>query len=167
MPANDKYVDTWRQFETFLAEGQVRAIGVSNFKIPHLERLARETTVVPALNQVELHPRFAQRELRAYMDRAGIRAEAWAPLGQGRFGLGEFPAITEAATAHGKSPAQVILRWHIQSGIIAIPKASSQAHLIQNLDIFDFELTPAELAAIDSLDTGQRLSADPDQINDN
>jgi 2,5-diketo-D-gluconate reductase A len=165
MPANDKFVSAWRQFEGFLADGTARAIGVSNFSIPHLERLAQETDVTPALNQVELHPRFAQRELRTYMDAHGIRAEAWGPLGQGRFALDEFAPIVDAATAHGKSPAQVILRWHIQNGTIAIPKGASKAHMVENLEIFDFELTAAELSAIDGLDTGVRLAADPDDIN--
>jgi 2,5-diketo-D-gluconate reductase A len=166
MPAVDRYVETWRLFEGFLAEGTTRAIGVSNFTIPHLERLAASSQVTPALNQVELHPRFAQRPLRAYLAEHGILAEAWGPLGQGRWNLGEFPAIRDAAAAHGKTPTQVVLRWHMQSGIVAIPKASSPAHMAENLDIFDFELSPEEMAGIDALDTGHRFALDPEVTND-
>ncbi|MDR0593624.1 MAG: aldo/keto reductase [Bifidobacteriaceae bacterium] len=165
LPKVDRYVETWRAFEGFLAEGATKAIGVSNFKIEHLERLARESDTVPALNQVENHPRTQQRELRAYEGAHGIAPEAWAPLGQGRFALDGFAAIREAAAAHAKSPAQVILRWHIQEGIVAIPKASSRAHMEANFDIFDFALTDSEMDAIRALDTGRNLAVDPDDIN--
>jgi 2,5-diketo-D-gluconate reductase A len=167
MPKLGKFVRTWEVFEGFLAEGTTRAIGVSNFKVAHLTELLARTTIVPALNQVELHPRFQQRELRAFHAEHGIRTEAWGPLGQGRFALDEFAPITDAAAAHGKAPAQVILRWHMQSGTIAIPKATSREHASANFDIFDFELTPAEMAAIDGLDTGHNLAADPDEVNGN
>ncbi|MDR1808168.1 MAG: aldo/keto reductase [Propionibacteriaceae bacterium] len=165
MPANDKFVTTWRTFEGFYREGRAKAIGVSNFKIPHLERLAAETEITPALDQVELHPLFQQAELRAYLKEKGIAVEAWGPLGQGRWALDAYPAIADAAAAHGKTPAQVILRWHLQEGTIAIPKANQRAHAAANLAITDFALTDAEMAAIRALDTGQRLSADPDEVN--
>ena len=160
------FVDAWHRFETFHSDGRAKAIGVSNFKIPHLERLLAASDVVPALNQVELHPLFQQRELRAFLDQHGILAEAWAPLGQGRFGLDEFAAITDAAAAHQVTPAQVILRWHLHEGVVAIPKATSLEHQRANLEIMGFELTDAELAAIRALDTGHRLAADPDDVND-
>ncbi|MDR1824316.1 MAG: aldo/keto reductase [Bifidobacteriaceae bacterium] len=165
MPLVGYYVEAWKLFEGFLAEGTTRAIGVSNFKIPHLQRLMAETSVVPALNQVELHPVWQQKELRAFQDQHGIKAEAWAPLGQGRYPLDSIPAINAAAAAHGKTPAQVMLRWHMQEGIIAIPKANSREHQAANLDIFDFELTPAEMAAIQAADGGHRLAVDPDDVN--
>jgi 2,5-diketo-D-gluconate reductase A len=165
MPKFDLYVKTWQQLEGFKAQGGTRAIGVSNFKIAHLQRLLDETEVVPALNQVELHPIFQQKELRAFQDAHGIKAEAWAPLGQGRFPLDSIPAINAAAQAHGKTPAQVMLRWHMQEGIIAIPKTNTPARMAQNIDIFDFQLDDAEMTAIRAADTGHYLAADPDQIN--
>ncbi|MDR1513236.1 MAG: aldo/keto reductase [Propionibacteriaceae bacterium] len=165
LPLVGKYVDTWRTFEGFQADGRAKAVGVSNFNIPHLETLLDQTDLVPAVDQVELHPRFQQRELRAYLKEKGIAVEAWGPLGQGRWPLTEFPAITDPAKAHDKTPAQVILRWHIQEGTIAIPKASQKAHAAANLDVFDFALTDPELAAIEALDLGHRLGGDPDQIN--
>jgi 2,5-diketo-D-gluconate reductase A len=165
LPAVGRYVEAWRAFETFYRDGRAKAIGVSNFQISHLEALAAQTEVTPALNQVELHPVFQQKELRAYLKEKGIAVEAWGPLGQGRWALDEYPAIADAAAAHGKSPAQVILRWHIQEGTIAIPKANQLAHAAANFDIFDFDLTPAEMAAIQALDTGRRLGGDPDTTN--
>jgi 2,5-diketo-D-gluconate reductase A len=165
LPKQNKYVATWKQLEKFYADGRAHAIGVSNFQISHLEKLLASADVVPALNQVELHPRFQQRELRAFLDSHNIRTEAWGPLGQGRFDLGELAPLTDAAAAHGKSPAQVILRWHIQEGTIAIPKGSSVEHQRANLDIFDFELSQAEVAAIQGLDLGHRLAGDPDVVD--
>jgi len=165
MPKLGLYVATWQQLEQFKAEGLARNVGVANFQVAHLEALAERSGLVPALDQVELHPLFQQRELRSYLDRHGIAVEAWGPLGQGRFALDGLPAIADAARAHGKTPAQVILRWHLQSGFIVIPKAVDPAHMADNIAIFDFTLTPAEMAAIDALDTGQRLSADPDEVN--
>ena len=165
LAARDKYLPAWQEFVKFQNEGLASAIGVSNFQIPHLERIITATGVTPAVNQVELHPVFQQRPLRAYLREHGIAVEAWGPLGQGRYALDSYAPIADAATAHGKSPAQVVLRWHIQTGTIAIPKASTRAHMDQNFDVFDFELTRDEMAAIDALDTNQRLGGDPDQIN--
>jgi 2,5-diketo-D-gluconate reductase A len=165
MPRNDRYVDAWRTFDTFRADGRARSIGVSNFHIPHLERIIEETGVTPAVNQVELHPTFQQRELRAFHDAHGIATEAWAPLGQGRYDIFNLPPMQAAAAAHGVTPAQVVLRWHIQTGIIALPKSSSRHRMQENLDIAGFELTADEMAAIDALDENRRLAADPDDIN--
>ncbi|MDR1238255.1 MAG: aldo/keto reductase [Propionibacteriaceae bacterium] len=165
MPKLGKFVQTWLEFEEFYRAGQAKAIGVSNFMIENLEQLAANATVTPAVNQVELHPLFQQRELRAYLAKVGIKVEAWGPLGQGRFKLDEIPTLTTVAQAHGKTPAQVILRWHIQEGTVIFPKANSLEHQKANLDIFDFELSEAELTAIRALDTGHRLAADPAEVN--
>jgi 2,5-diketo-D-gluconate reductase A len=165
MPANDFYVDTWRTFETFLADGRAKAIGVSNFLVPHLERLLAETDTVPAVNQVELHPIFQQRELREFHSKHGIHTEAWGPLGQGKYELFGLPAIQDAASAHSVQPAQVVLRWHLQTGNIVIPKSNSRDRMAQNFDIFGFELSAAEMAAIDALDENRRVGGDPAEIN--
>ncbi|MDR0284872.1 MAG: aldo/keto reductase [Propionibacteriaceae bacterium] len=164
LPALEKYVGAWEQLAEFKAEGLTRAIGVSNFQIAHLERIIAATGVVPAVDQVELHPLFQQRPLRAFLAGHGIAVEAWGPLGQAKFDLAQ-PPIAAAAAAHHKSLAQVILRWHLQSGTIVIPKASTRVHMDENLNVFDFDLTSAEMAAIDALDTNRRLSGDPDTTN--
>ena len=165
MPANDLYVQTWRSFETFHADGTAKAIGVSNFLVPHLERLLAETDTVPAVNQVELHPVFQQRELRAFHDAHDIRTEAWGPLGQGKYDLFGMPAIRAAASAHSVEPAQVVLRWHLQTGNVVIPKSNSRARMEQNLEIFGFELDADEMAAIDALDENRRVGGHPDDVN--
>ncbi len=165
MPKVDAYVDTWRTFETFTRDGRARSIGVSNFLIPHLERLLAETGTVPAVNQVELHPIFQQRELRAFQDQHGIRTEAWGPLGQGKYDLFGMGPIQDAAAAHGVTPAQVVLRWHLQTGNVVIPKSSSRERMTENFDLFRFELTPAEMAAIDGLDENRRVGGDPLNVN--
>jgi 2,5-diketo-D-gluconate reductase A len=165
MPRLDAYVDTWRTFETFLADGRTRSIGVSNFLVPHLERLLAETGTVPAVNQVELHPIFQQRELRAFHEAHGIRTEAWGPLGQGKYDVFGLAPIAAAAAAHGVTPAQVVLRWHLQHGIVVIPKSSSRERMQANFDLFGFELTADEVAAIDALDEQRRVGGDPDAVN--
>jgi 2,5-diketo-D-gluconate reductase A len=165
MPANDFYVETWKTFETFFAAGTAKSIGVSNFLVPHLERLISETDIVPAVNQVELHPIFQQRELKEYQSKHGIRTEAWGPLGQGKYDLFGLPAIQDAARAHEVQPAQVVLRWHIQTGNIVIPKSNSRDRMAQNFDIFGFELNAAEMAAIDALDENRRVGGNPADIN--
>lgn len=165
MPRVDLYVDTWRTLETFLQGGRTRSIGVSNFLIPHLERLLAETGTVPAVNQVELHPTFQQRELRAFHAEHGIVTEAWAPLGQGRYDVFALQPFQDAAAAHGVTPAQAVLRWHIQTGTVAIPKSSSRERMRENFDLFGFELTADEMAAIEALDENRRLAADPMEIN--
>ncbi|RFU84371.1 aldo/keto reductase [Streptomyces triticagri] len=162
-PARDLYADTWRALEKLYADGRTRAIGVSNFKAAHLERLLGSASVVPAVNQIELHPGLQQAELRAFHDRHGIATEAWSPLAQGA--VLKDDAITEAAAAHGKRPAQVVLRWHLQIGNVVIPKSVTESRIRENLDVFDFELSPAEIDAITGLDRDLRTGPDPDTLN--
>ncbi|WP_150307427.1 aldo/keto reductase [Planctomonas psychrotolerans] len=165
MPANGFFVDTWRTFETFAADGRAKAIGVSNFLVPHLETLLAETDVVPAVNQVELHPIFQQRELKEFQAQHGIQTEAWGPLGQGKYDLFGMSAIQDAAKAHDVQPAQVVLRWHLQTGNIVIPKSNSRDRMAQNFDVFGFELSGDEMAAIDALDENRRVGGNPLEVN--
>lgn len=165
MPKNERFVDTWRQFETFKSEGRARSIGVSNFLVPHLETLLAATDVVPDVNQVELHPLFQQRELREFQAGHGIRTEAWGPLGQGKYELFTLPAIAEVASTHDVTPAQVVLRWHIQTGNIVIPKSNRRERMAENFDIFGFELSADEMAAIDALDENRRVGGHPEDVN--
>ena len=158
-PAQDRYVDTWRALIRLRDEGRVRSIGVSNFMGAHLERLVGETGVIPVLNQVELNPRLQQAGLRALHDRMGIVTQSWTPLGQGR----SFDAapVQAAARRTGKSPVQVILRWHLQLGLSVIPRSTRAAGLAENRDIFDFALLPEEMTALAGLDEGARCGPDP------
>jgi 2,5-diketo-D-gluconate reductase A len=165
MPKVGVYVDTWRSFEGFKADGRAKAIGVSNFTPEHLTKLFDETDVVPAVNQVELHPVFQQRELRDFESKHGIRTEAWGPLGQGKYDLFGMSPIQTAAAAHGKTPAQVVIRWHLQTGNIVIPKSNSRLRMAENFDVFDFELTAGEMAAIDGLDENRRVGSNPADVN--
>lgn len=165
MPANDFYVDTWKTFQTFAADGRAKAVGVSNFEIAHLERIIAETGAAPAVNQVELHPIFQQRELRAYQAEHGIATESWGPLGQGKYDLFGMEPIEAAASAHGVTPAQVVLRWHLQRGFIVIPKSNRRERMAENLDVFGFELDADEMAAIDSLDENRRVGGNPLDVN--
>jgi len=160
LPMFDQYVDTWRAFEKLQEDGRVRSIGVSNFEIEHLERLAAETDVVPAVNQVELHPQFPQSELRAYHAEHGILTESWGPIGQGK-GLLENEHIQAVANAKGRTPAQVVLRWHLQLGLVVIPKSVTPSRIAENFALFDFELDDDDMARIAKVDTGERLGADP------
>jgi 2,5-diketo-D-gluconate reductase A len=160
VPSHDLYVETWQAFIELQAEGLVRAIGVSNFQPAHLERIVAETGVVPAINQVELHPYFQQTGLRHEHDQLGIVTEAWSPLGQG-LEL-EDPAIVEIAEAHGKTPAQAIIRWHLQLGNVVIPKSVTPERIEENFDVFDFELSADEMERIRELDEGRRIGPDPD-----
>ncbi len=161
-PDLDRYVSSWQTMEQLRGEGLASSIGVSNFHRPHLEKLLAESETVPVVNQIELHPAFAQRELRAFGESRGIRTEAWGPLGQGKYDLFGEQAIVDAAAAHGATPAQVVIRWHLQQGIIVFPKSSTPERIAQNVDVFGFELSPEEMSAIDALDRGQRVGADPD-----
>lgn len=161
-PDLDRYVDTFRVMEQLRSEGLTRSIGVSNFHQPHLQRILDETDTVPAVNQIELHPAFAQRELRAFQEPLGIRTEAWGPLGQGKYDLFSEQPVVDAAAAHGVTPAQVVIRWHLQQGIIVFPKSSTRARMAENFDVFGFELTDAEMDAVNGLDRGLRVGADPD-----
>lgn len=161
-PDLDLYAETWAAMEQIRDAGKATSIGVSNFHVPHLEKLAAASSVVPAINQIELHPTFQQRELRAYGAEHGIAIEAWGPLGQGKYDLLGMTPIADAAAAHGVTPAQVVIRWHLQSGIIVFPKSNSAERIGENIDVFGFELTGDQMAAIDALDAGNRVGADPD-----
>ena len=164
LPGKNLYVDTWRGFEKAYADGKTRAIGVSNFQPHHLDRLLEETDTVPAVNQVELHPQMQQASVLAYDDRHGIATEAWSPIGQGK-GLLDAPELGKIAEAHGKSAAQVVLRWHIQVGTIIFPKSVTPERIRENLDIFDFELTEDEMDTIKGMDQNKRLGPDPDTFD--
>lgn len=160
-PSEDLYVETFKAFQKLKADGRVRSIGVSNFQIPHLQRVMDETGEVPVINQIELHPQFSQRELRDFHEKHGIVTEAWSPLGQGSI-LGN-PALREIADATGKTVAQVILRWHVQLGNVVIPKSVTPSRIRENLDVFDFELTQQQVEAITALDIENgRIGPDPD-----
>jgi len=163
VPSADRYVDTWRGLEKIAAEGRARAIGVSNFQPAHLRRLIDETGTVPAINQVELHPNFPQAELRAFHAEHGIVTEAWGPLAQGGDVLRD-DRVAAIAAKHTKTPAQVILRWHVQLGNVVIPKSVTPSRVAENIDVFGFELDAADLAVIGALDTGDRIGPDPDEF---
>jgi diketogulonate reductase-like aldo/keto reductase len=160
VPAHDLYVETWQAFIELQDEGLVRAIGVSNFQPAHLERIINETGVAPAINQVELHPHFQQAGLRHEHDQLDIVTEAWSPLGQGQ--VLDDPVIVEIANDHSKTPAQTIIRWHLQLGNVVIPKSVTPRRIEENFDVFDFELSDAEMEAIRELDAGKRIGPDPD-----
>lgn len=162
-PANDRYVDTWRAFEQMYAGGRAKSIGVSNFQPNHLRRLLGESTVVPAVNQVELHPTFAQPDLRAVHAELGIATEAWSPLGQAA-DL-DNATVTRIAESLGKTPAQVVLRWHVQRGDVVIPKSVTPERIEANFAVFDFELSASDMADVDSLETGKRRGPHPDDLN--
>ncbi|KQM81393.1 aldo/keto reductase [Agromyces sp. Leaf222] len=162
-PDRGRYLDTWRALERLLADGRTRAIGVSNFEPEHLERLIAASGVVPAVNQVELHPAMANRAVIAAGARHGIATEAWSPLAQGAV-LGEA-SVVEIADRHGRTPAQVVLRWHLQQGRIVIPKSVTPGRIAENFDVFGFELTADELAAIDALDRDGRTGPHPAEFH--
>ncbi len=159
VPAADKFVDTFRAFQRLKADGRVRSIGVSNFRVTDLERVVAETGETPSVNQIELHPRLVQRELREYHAEHAIATEAWSPLGQGT--MLSDPVITRIAGEVDRSPAQVIIRWHLQLGNIVIPKSVTPARIEQNFDVFGFELSAEQMNAITGLDSGTRTGADP------
>lgn len=161
-PSLDRYVDTWRALERLRDEGRARSIGVSNFEPHHLDRLAAETATVPAVNQIELHPRLPQAETRAYDSAHGIATEAWSPLARGR--LLDDPALARIAGRHGVTPAQVVLRWHLDDGTIVIPKSQHRERLASNLDVFRFSLDDEDRAAIAALETGERTGKHPDRF---
>ena len=164
-------LEAYRALETLLADGKVRAIGVSNFMVDHLTTLLEKASVVPAVNQIEVHPYFQQREVQALHAERGILTQAWSPIGGITFyrdgqhsSTLQDPVIGKIAKAHGKSPAQVMLRWGVQQGRSVIPKSTKPHRIVENLDVFDFDLTADELAAIDALDTGQRGGPEPEMI---
>lgn len=162
-PARDRYLDTWRALEKLYADGRARAIGVSNFQPAHLERLLGAASVVPAVNQIELHPGLQQRELREVHARHGIATEAWSPLAQGA--VLKDDAVTTIAARHGRSPAQVVLRWHLRIGNVVIPKSVTETRIRENLDVFDFDLSDQEIDTLTALDRGMRTGPDPDTLN--
>ncbi|OWY60405.1 oxidoreductase, partial [cyanobacterium TDX16] len=162
-PGQDRYVETYRALIALKEEGRLRSVGVSNFQPTHLDRIVGETGVVPVMNQVELHPHLQQADLRRYHEEHGIVTEAWAPLGAGKGPLDE-PVLAEVAAAHGASPAQVVLRWHLDLGNVVIPKSSNPGRMRENLDLWGFELSEDDHARIASLDRGAagRNGPDPD-----
>ena len=167
-PERGAFVHAWQRLVAFRDQGLARSVGVSNFLIPHLEALGRESDVRPAVNQIELHPAYQQRELTDWCAQRGIAIEAWGPLGQGKYPLLEEPAIVAAAAAHGKSAAQVVLRWHIQEGRIVFPKSTNPDRIRENIDIFDFELSADDMAAISALDVpggAGRVGSHPLDVN--
>jgi len=165
LPGRGQFVSTWRTFEKLYADGRARAIGVSNFRTEHLDTLLAETEVVPAVNQIQLNPHVTRPAQRAYGEQHGIVTESWSPLGGSR-GAGSLlasPVLTGIAERLGRTPAQVVVRWHVQQGLVVIPKASSRERLAQNLDVFAFELTPDDLAAIATLSQGPDAGVDSDR----
>jgi 2,5-diketo-D-gluconate reductase A len=161
LPQRNDYVSTWKTFETLVASGKVRSIGVSNFTPAHLDHLLAETTICPATNQIQLSPRITRPDQVAYGRAHGIVTVSWSPLGQGSDLLSD-PTLVAIAQKYGKTTAQVVLRWNIELGLVPIPKSSNPVRLVQNLDIFDFALTSAEIAAITALDTGAEKRVDSD-----
>jgi diketogulonate reductase-like aldo/keto reductase len=163
VPSRDRYVESWRALARLKEDGRVRSIGVSNFQPPHLRRLFDEVGVVPSVNQIELHPYLQQAALRAFDEEHGIVTEAWSPLAQGL--VLDDPALVAIAAAHGKTTAQVVLRWHVQLGNVVFPKSVTPERIAENLDIFDFELSAAELESIAGLERGERTGFDPDTMD--
>lgn len=158
-PGRDLFLETWRAFERIREEGGARSIGVSNFRVEDLERLEREAEVLPSVNQVELHPRLQQAELRAWHAEHGIATEAWSPLAKGE--LLEDGTIETVAAHHDKTPAQAILRWHLQLGNVVIPKSATPERIRENFELFDFTLSEDDMATIERLDAGERTGPDP------
>ena len=162
LPQRDEYVSTWKTFAKLMAAGKARSIGLSNFKPAHIERLLAETSVRPAVNQIQLNPRITRPEQRAYNSEQGIVTEAWSPLGAGNDLLQE-QALVSIAGKYGKTPAQVVLRWHIELGVVTIPRSANPRRITENFDIFDFSLTGDEIAAISALDSGEEPRVDSDK----
>lgn len=162
LPQRDQYISTWKTFEKLVAAGKTRSIGLSNFKPAHIDRLLAESSIRPAVNQIQLNPSITRSDQVAYNTRMGIVTEAWSPLGAGN-DLLKDPTLTTIATKYGKTPGQVVLRWHIDLGIVTIPRSSNPDRIAQNIDIFDFTLTSEEIAAISALDTGKEPRVDSDK----
>jgi len=167
-PADDNYVHAWQKMIGIRERGLARSIGVSNHLVPHLERLVAETGVTPAVNQIELHPAYQQREITEWAAEHGMRIESWGPLGQGKYDLFGAEPVASAAAATGRTPAQVVLRWHLQKGFIVFPKSVRAERMRENLDVFDFELDDAQMTAIDGLDPldgSGRVGTHPNDLN--
>ncbi|MEC1614496.1 glyoxal/methylglyoxal reductase [Bacillus mojavensis] len=161
-PGKDKYKDTWRALEKLYKDGKIRAIGVSNFQVHHLEELLKGAEIKPMVNQVEFHPRLTQKELRDYCKKQGIQLEAWSPLMQGQ--LLDNDVLTQIAEKYNKSVAQVILRWDLQHEVVTIPKSIKEHRIIENADIFDFELSQEDMDKIDELNQDERVGPNPDEL---
>jgi len=162
VPTEDRFVDTWRAFERIRDDGRVRTIGVSNFRVEDLERLRAETETLPTINQVELHPRLQQAELRAWHGEHRVATEAWSPLAQGD--LLDDETVVRVAERHGRTPAQAILRWHLQLGNVVIPKSATPERIRENIELFDFELSDEDMEAFRALDRGERIGPNPDDF---
>ncbi|MCR8635192.1 aldo/keto reductase [Paenibacillus radicis (ex Xue et al. 2023)] len=162
-PVEGKYTESWRALETLYKEGRVKAIGVSNFQIHHIEKLMKTAAIKPMVNQVELHPQLTQNELISFCKEHGIQVEAWSPLMQGQ--LLDHPVLQEIANKHNKSIAQIILRWDLQHGIVTIPKSTKEHRIIENSAVFDFELSKEDIARIDGLNQNHRVGPDPDNFD--
>lgn len=162
-PVEGKYKDTWRAMEKLYNDGKIRAIGVSNFQQHHLTDLLTAAHIVPVVNQVEFHPHLTQEELRRFCKEKNIQLEAWSPLKQGE--LLQEPVLQKIAEKHGKTTAQIIIRWDLEKGLVTIPKSSKEERIKQNADVFDFNLTPDEIAEIDQLNKNERIGPDPDNFN--
>jgi 2,5-diketo-D-gluconate reductase A len=163
LPTVRDYVETWKALETLYAEGRARAIGVSNFQPDHLRRVLDETEIVPAVNQIEVHPYLTQEKLLAFDAEHGIATEAWSPIAQGA--VLDDPVVREVADAHGRTPAQVVLRWHVQRGSIVFPKSVDPKRMAENFALFDFELPDADMERLSGLDRGERTGPDPDTFD--
>jgi len=163
LPERDEYLSTWRTFEQLVAAGKARSIGVSNFKPAHLDRLLAEATMLPVVNQIQLSPRITRSDQVSYHREHGIVTAAWSPLGSGS-GLRDDPTLAAIAAKYGKTPAQIIVRWDVELGIVPVPRSTNPARMAQNLDVFDFTLTTEEIAAISALDTGAEERVDSDTI---
>ena len=164
-PKRDLYVESWKALEQIKADGKAKSIGVSNFLVEHLERVEAASDTIPAVNQIELHPYHQRLAETSYGHDHGIVTEAWGPLGQGKYPLFELPEITSAAAAHDRTPAQIVLRWHIQQRHVIFPKSNSRERIAENFNLFDFELTAAEQTAISGLERGGRVGGDPNEVN--
>ncbi|MFJ8259075.1 aldo/keto reductase [Peribacillus asahii] len=162
-PVEGKYKEAWRALETLYKEGKVKAIGVSNFQIHHLEDLIKDAEIKPMINQVEYHPRLTQKEVQAFCQEHGIQLEAWSPLMQGQ--LLDNPVLQEIAHTHNKTIAQVIIRWDLQNGVVTIPKSTKEHRIVENSAVFDFELTKEEMQRIDELNQNHRVGPDPDNFD--
>ena len=162
-PVKEKYIDTWRALEKLYKEGRVRAIGVSNFKIHHLEDIFAHSEIKPMVNQVELHPRLSQEDLRSFCQDHNIKVEAWSPIARARYL--DDPVINKIGGKYHKSASQVMLRWHLQNDVIIIPKSINRNRIEENANIFDFELSAQDMAEINALNVNQRFGADPDNFN--
>lgn len=164
-PAQGLFIETWKAFEELYKSGRVKAIGVSNFQTHHLDELLAVATIKPVVNQVELHPYFPQTELREYGKQHDIAIESWSPIGGRGGALLKEPVLQEIGQKHGKSPAQIVIRWHIQNDLVVIPKSVHKQRIEENINVFDFELDQADMMAVNSLETGVRVGPNPDTAN--